>query len=289
MTDPEDQDLPELELEAVEETAETPATPEAGSEPQPEATAEAAEAVAAAVAEPAPGAEEAAPDASQGQWVWQYAAPPPPPSFGAMFFSGQALPELYRFFACGLLVVIGCLLPWGPVTTEVPGEEEGQVVEELMALPDVIGVETLLGALSLVIGLWLVLSSCYGIYTRRQKILPVFLMLEPAIVSWMRLLDGLDKAGEGADLLATLDAVGTGVVLTLVGSTLVSLQFLFVVGKVYAKKDDKGGASSGRRAAKGGKDKGAKDKKDKGKKDKGGDKDAPDGDKGGKGRGRKKR
>src|SRR5262249_61467600 len=63
----------------------------------------------------APGAAPSASDADlvPGQWVWQYGAPAPPPPFSAVFFSGQALGELYRFFACGLLVLVGCLLPWG--------------------------------------------------------------------------------------------------------------------------------------------------------------------------------
>jgi len=260
-------DLPELDLDALDEA---PAAPE-GAAP----AADGAE----LVAEPAPGAAAATATASDapaddadpsagGQWVWQFAAPAPPPSFGAKFFSGTALPELYRFFGCGLLVVIGCLLPWGPVTSEVPNPAletdpaASSTIEQVLELPDRLGVQTTLGAVSLVIGLWLVFSSLYGIYTRRQKILPVFLMLEPAIVSWLLLLKTKDSLGAEAGILSMLDAAGTGVLLTLVGSTLVSLQFLFVVGKVYAKKDDKGAARKGARSSKG---KDAKGKSGKGK------------------------
>lgn len=281
MTDPDQNDLPELELDPVEPVADGGAEVEAaaveaapGTEPEPAA--------------PVPAASAAAPEASaesdpeQGQWVWQYAAPPPPPSFGAAFFSGSALPELYRFFGCALLVVVGCLLPWGPMTESssmILADGTVEMSEELMAVPSVIGVETALGALSLIIGLWLLLSSCYSIYTRRQKILPVFLMIEPAIVTWMKLLETNDQSGS-MSLLEMIDAAGTGVLLTLIGSTLVSIQFFFVVGKVYAKKDDKGAA---RRSAKSGaKGKGAEgDKKDGDKKS---DKKKDDGGKGKRGR-----
>lgn len=177
---------------------------------------------------------------AEGSWVWQYAAPPPPPSFLAVFFSGTALKELYRFFACGLLVVLGSLLPWGPTLSATDGADAVALVP-----PPHAGVETPAGALALVIGLWLVFSSCYGIYSRRQKILPVFLMLEPAIASWGRLLDAwaaVDAEQPFAKVGQLLDLAGSGVLLTLVGSTWVSLGFLFLVGKVYAKKDDKSAA-----------------------------------------------
>lgn len=191
---------------------------------------------------------------AEGQWVWQYAAPAPPAPFSAAFFSGNALPELYRFFACGLLVVVGCFLPWGPQSASVPNPAltddptAAEFVQKLLPVPEIMGVHTTLGAISLVIGLWLMFSACYGVYTRRQKILPVFLMLEPAIVSWDRMLGAYEQVGMDGGVLALLDAAGTGLLLTLVGSTLVSLQFLFVVGKVYAKKDDKGAGRTPRKS-----------------------------------------
>lgn len=258
MTDPDQNDLPELELDLVDPVADAvtdegaPTAETAAAEPEApvEAPEAAAETAPEAVAESGP---------EQGQWVWQYGAPPPPPPFSATFFSGTALPELYRFFGCGLLVVIGCLLPWGPVsqsTSTTLADGTLETVEELLTVPNVIGVQTALGALSLIIGLWLTFSSCYSIYTRRQKILPVFLMIEPAIVTWMKLLETNDQAGS-LGILEMLDAAGTGVLLTLIGSTLVSIQFVFVVGKVYAKKDDKGAS---RRASKGAGKSGAKGK-----------------------------
>lgn len=178
----------------------------------------------------------------EGQWVWQYAAPPPPPSFLAVFFSGTAHKELYRFFACSVLVVIGCLLPWGPVMEKGMPDAEGVVVESVMPMPNVMGYETPAGAISLVLGLWLLFSSCYGIYTRRQKILPVFLMLEPAAVSLLRTMDawGKLKSESTLDKLVELfEVAGSGVMLTLIGSGFVAVGFLFLLGKVYTKKDDK--------------------------------------------------
>lgn len=273
-----DGDLPMLEeltpaAEVVAESADAPAA-----DAQPAATGD-------------PGAE--------GQWVWQYAAPAPPPSFGAVFFSGSAKPELYRFFACGLLVVIGCFLPWGPATHQVANPEfvndpeVAPMVTELMALPDVLGVHTTLGVVSLAIGLYLMFSALGSIYTRRPRILPVFLMLEPAFVSWTRFLDARAQAGD-LSLLESLDAAGSGLLLVLFGSTLVSAQFLLTVGKVYGKKDDKGAARRGKADGKSKKGD-AKSKKDdakgkdaKGKSDKDGDGKGDD-DKGGKGRRGKRR
>jgi hypothetical protein len=185
----------------------------------------------------------------EGQWVWQYAAPPPPPSFLAVFFSGTAHKELYRFFACSLLVVIGCLLPWGPVMQKGVPDLDGVSVETVLPMPDVMGYETPAGAISLMLGLWLMFSSCYGIYTRRQKILPVFLMLEPAAVTLLRTMDawGKLKSESTLDKLVELfEVAGSGVMLTLIGSGFVAIGFLFLLGKVYTKKDDKG---SGRRPA----------------------------------------
>jgi hypothetical protein len=223
-------------------------------------------------------------DGVEGQWVWQYAAPPPPPSFLAVFFSGTAHKELYRFFACSLLVVIGCMLPWGPVT-EKSIDSDGVAIESVLPRPDVMGYETPAGAISLALGLWLLFSSCYGIYTRRQKILPVFLMLEPAIVTLLRIKDAWGKLkSEGTlDKLGELfEVAGTGVMFTFIGSGIVAIGFLFLLVKVYTKKDDKG---SGRRSSrekggekdgkKGGKKNAKKNaKRDSKRKGKGGDKKA---------------
>lgn len=185
---------------------------------------------------------------AQGQWVWQYAAPPPPPSFAAVFFSGQAVKSHYRFFACALLVVVGCLLPWGPAG-------EGAAAAPFLP-PGVAGYQTVTGAISLALGLWLLFAACYGVYTGRHKILPVFLMIEPAVVAWLRTADAWGRLPEEFSTLERLqhvfDVAGTGVMLTLVGSTWVAGGFLLLLGKVYAKKDDKGSA---RRSARGGRDK----------------------------------
>jgi len=213
-------------------------------------------------------------DPVDGQWVWQYAAPPPPPSFLPVFFSGNAHKDLYRRFACALLVVIGCLLPWGPVMEKGAAgaaAAAGATVHSVMPTPNVMGYETPAGAISLVLGLWLLFSSCYGIYTRRQRILPVFLMLEPAIVTLLRTMDAWGKLKSESTIgkLGELfEVAGSGVMLTLVGSGFVAIGFLFLLGKVYTKKDDKG---AGRRAArdkgaeKGGKKGGKKESKRKGK------------------------
>ncbi len=241
---------PELELELVSEAAPETASGDAAADTSADPGAD-------------PGADSGT-DPGAGQWVWQFAAAPPPPSFLAVFFSGTAHKELYRFFGCALMVVIGCLLPWGPVTDTVPDPNgvDGALVEVVRSMPGVAGYETPAGAISLLLGLYLLFSSCYGIYTRRQKILPVFLMLEPAAVSLMRTLDAWDKleSESALDKIGELfEVAGSGVMLTLAGSGFVAVGFLFLLGKVYTKKDDKGAARRGAR------DKGAPDSKGKGK------------------------
>lgn len=170
----------------------------------------------------------------EGQWVWQYAAPPPPPSFGAVFFSGRALAELYRFFACGLMVFIGCLMPWGKSMEWVV--EHG---ESTLAYAPPAGFELTVGAISMALALWLISVSCYGIYTGRQKILPVFLMLFPAWFTWGLMLDAWDLVGDLGfveRLFAVPEVAGTGVMLAMFGSTIVTLQLLLVVVKVMRKQ-----------------------------------------------------
>jgi len=207
----------------------------------------------------------AANDPGEGSWVWQYGAPPPPPSFGARLFAGNASPEFLRFAFCALLVIIGCLLPWGPDQLVAPGAEAA-VDAPYLVPPAVRGVDLPLGALSLVLGIWLLYAACAGAYSGRHRILPVVLMIEPALVTLGHLGDAMDAAGD-AGFLTALDYAGSGVLMTFVGSAAMALQFLFLLGKVFAKKDDKGATprrSKDAKSSKAGKDKkGARAGKDK--------------------------
>lgn len=197
-------------------------------------------------------------DPAEGTWVWQYGAPPPPPSFGARLFAGNASPEFLRFAFCALLVIIGCLLPWGPTQFVEAGAAEAVADAPYLVPPAVRGVDLPLGALSLALGIWLLYAACAGAYSGRHRILPVVLMIEPAIVTLGHLGDAMEAAGDDG-ILTALDYAGSGVLMTFVGSAFMALQFLFLLGKVFAKKDDKGATP---RASKGGKSgKGAKDKK----------------------------
>ncbi|MGQ0552087.1 MAG: hypothetical protein ACT4PU_02570 [Planctomycetota bacterium] len=209
-----------------------------------------------AAASPSGGAaaEEAGVD---GQWVWQFAAPAPLPPFSGALFSGRALGELYRFLACGLLVFVGCLLPWEASLgwlVERGADTRGYEAPR-------VGYELPLGALCMILALWLMASASYGIYTGRQKVLPVFLMFVPAYVSWTRTLSAWEVVGLVPDLstqdrLARLfEVAGTGVMLTLLGSTIVAVQFVLVLGKVLRKSPKEGGRErkskdSGKDAAK---------------------------------------
>ena len=201
------------------------------------------------------GAEPVVADAVEGQWVWQYAAPAPLPPFSARFFSGMALAELYRFFACGLLVAVGALLPW----------RTGDV--------HVAGYELTVGALTLAVAVWLCLSACYSIYTGRQKIIPVFLMLIPFEASLVRFFESwgaVSDMGFKERLSGVFEHAGTGVMFTVFGSTIVVGQLLSVLVKVFQKTPEEKEKAARRTKSR---DKDSSKKKDKrekkGKKDRG--------------------
>ncbi|MBM3985532.1 MAG: hypothetical protein FJ296_07585, partial [Planctomycetes bacterium] len=249
MSDPKNDDL-DLDLDLQLEEA-----PPAASAPAPVASmAPSAAAGAAAAQDPAQGASivaepaAAAPAAGvEGQWVWQFAAPAPPPPFSAVFFAGRAFAELYRFFAAGVLVALGALLPWGSsarwltdIGAEVPAGYAGPTA----------GVATPAGALCLALSLWLVWAACYGIYSGRQKILPVFLMLVPAWMTWSRTLDAwgrmpAEEWGLQLKLVELFQGAGPGVMLAWAGSTLVVVQLALTIGKLF-RKDPKAGDDKAR-------------------------------------------
>lgn len=227
---------------------------------------------------------------AEGQWVWQFAAHPPPPPFSAMFFSGTRPKEFYSFFGCGLLVVLGCLLPWSWLA---PGAGEDAVAELVpgFTLP--------MGSLCLALGIYLVWGACQAIYTGRPRIMPIVLMLVVADITILRLLDAwgaVDSTLGMKDMLVSfLHDAGTGVVFAAVGSVVVSLRFVMTLGKVLGKKDEKKAARKAKAKAK---DKPAKEKKakkpkaekaSKKKDEAAGDGDASDADGGGKGRAKGRR
>lgn len=257
MTEPKNDDL-ELDLDLKlddEPAAAAPApVPQAGAQeavatpaPRTEDPAAAPEPPvaggASVVAEPAPAAADAG---LEGQWVWQFAAPPPPPSFSAVFFAGRAFPELYRFFGAGVLVAIGALLPWGPGAAwlaEVDAEAAAGY-----AGPQA-GVATPMGALTLLIALWLAWAACYGIYSGRQKIVPVFLMLLPAWFTWSETAAAWGRMpsnwGAQLKLYEVFKGTGSGVFLALIGSSIVAVQLLLTIARLF-RKDPKAAADGGR-------------------------------------------
>jgi hypothetical protein len=233
-----------LELQPLEDEPAAPAADPAAATPAAPAT---AASPAAASATPSSASDA---DLVPGQWVWQYGAPAPPPPFSAVFFSGHALGELYRFFACGLLVVVGCLLPWGKSVQWAV--QHGESTLGYGAAPA--GYEVPVGALCLVIALWLLFTSCYGIYTGRQKVLPVFLMLIPAYASWTRTLSAWKELSAIKPALDTrqqlvhlFDVAGTGVLVTLIGSTIIVLSLLVVILKVFRKEPGEAAARPARK------------------------------------------
>jgi hypothetical protein len=228
-------------------------TPVGGEAPSPEAPTigEPASPAYAVTASTAPVADVPAASApavaEDGMWVWQYGAPPPAPAFSAMFFGGRGLPELYRFFACGALVALGCLLPWGASLAWIT--EAGEPTLNVTGPPA--GYQLPIGAVCLALAVWLMFTACYGIYSGRQKILPVFLMLVPAWASWSRTLDAWSRVGEmpfKLRLEKLFEVAGPGVMLTLVGSTIMALSLLVVIVKVLKKRPDDGAARTPRKA-----------------------------------------
>ncbi len=259
-TDGDDLDLDlDLDLEAAEPGDATSAT----SIVAEETTLEPAEAEAVAAAGMA--------DPTQGRWVWQFGAPPPPPSFGSRFFSGTALKELYRFFGCGLMVFVGSLLPWSTkveseVAAELAAEGDAAAAPTLELIHALVpGYELPIGAIVMMLALWLIYATCGAIYTGRQRIMPIVFMLIPAEASWKRFIEAWGAMGDVGimDRIAgVFTATGTGVMLTLVGSTVVVLQLFTTIGKVMGKTPEEKEKAAKRAASKdkGGKGKAKKDK-----------------------------
>jgi len=252
VTEPKNDDLDlDLDLQLEDAPPAAPAAAASAPEVAPPAPGEPASAElpaapaasgASVVAEPAPAADAGV----EGQWVWQFAAPAPPPPFSSVFFAGRAFPELYRFFGAGVLVAVGTLLPWGPSTTWLA--DVGSEAAATWAGP-VAGATTPIGGLTLLIALWLVWSACYGIYSGRQKIAPVFLMLLPAWATWSRVSEAwsLMPADWGAQLrlYELFKGTGSGVMLAWIGSTLVAVQLVLTIAKLF-RKDPKAAADGGR-------------------------------------------
>lgn len=184
---------------------------------------------------PAPGAERPAPSGAtgtvEGNWVWQFASAPPPPPFLARFFAGSASADLYLFFTCGLLMVVGGFMPWA---TQPVLDADGAVGYHA---PTLDGIETPLGALTLGLGLWLVFAAAGAIYRGAAGggiIAPVFLTLVPLALVWRRVLGVLGGDVGWGELFAVS---GTGTLFALVGTTLAELAFVFSLVRVFAKKD----------------------------------------------------
>jgi len=241
VTDPRDDELDlDLQFEDAPPAAPAPAAPEAAptstssADPAPAPSAPDVAHGASVVTAPAPSAVQDA--GLEGQWVWQFAAAPPPAPFSSVFFAGRAFPELYRFFAAGVLVALGTLLPWGASAAWL--RDIGAEVAATDAGPAA-GCTSPVGALCLALALWLIWASCYGIASGRQKILPVFLMLLPTYVTWSRTLDawGRMPAEWSVQLrgVEVFEGAGPGVMLALAGCTLVTLQLVVSVGRLFRK------------------------------------------------------
>jgi hypothetical protein len=205
------------------------------------------------------------------------AAPATPSALAAA--PTQPYPQFMRFMIGGVLVLIGCFLPFGSAltTTMVPketlvskadsgpplstGEEiaaamknnkpiEAKPVAVPASLPTMQGIATFTGALWLLIALGLIHAMRQSFCDNKIRLKPVLLMLIPCGWAWVKLFEV--KANiEGFDIAAIYkirmlehlaQSVGSGFLLVLIGSTYVSIQFILaIVGALTGGKKQEGG------------------------------------------------
>jgi hypothetical protein len=157
-------------------------------------------------------------------------------------FEGAVFKQLWWLLWGGVIAFIGTLLPF------YGGEGRGLVA----------AYETFPGALYLVFSVMLIFAMVFSIYARRLKMGAVFLMFPPAIHCWFVLIQQAGPATEGKPffpvmnlITALTDAVGSGLLLVLIGSTIATLIFLIslfsaITGGGKGKKAKEGAKGRGK-------------------------------------------
>lgn len=196
--------------------------------------------------------------------------------------SGQPYPQFMRFLAGGMIVLVGCLLPFGSklTTTMVPpatlesrstaasaGKSAGQELAESMrsntpipaaapvverGLPSMMGIETFTGALWLLFALALISSMRQCLRDNKIRLKSVMIMLIPCGWAWVKLFEVVPTI-EGFDwgtvfkirmLEHLAQNVGSGFLLVLLGSTYVSINFIMAIVGAFTSGGKKADADS---------------------------------------------
>jgi len=169
-------------------------------------------------------------------------------------FEGKAFKQLYWFFWGAVITFVGCFLPYA---------SSGDSIVFPTACT------TFSGAIYLIFALLLMAAMGLSIYGKRLIISPVFLFFFTAFHAWKVMVERASslietskalpdeaKHLEWYEFLFDIDAlnqitayVGSGLILVLLGSTIVTLTFLASIASVFAGagKTQKSGSPRGRR------------------------------------------
>lgn len=143
-------------------------------------------------------------------------------------FEGKVFKQLYWFLWGGIISFVGCFLPfWSGVADAT-----------------VTACTTFAGALYLVFTLLLLAAMGLSIYGKRLIISPVFLMFIPAVHSWWIIVDRVSLLPEDKNWYQCLYDVktmselasltGSGLILIMLGSSLVALTFIVSLATAVA-------------------------------------------------------
>lgn len=203
--------------------------------------------------------------------------------------ASQPYPQFMRFLTGGVIVLVGCLLPFGskltttmvpPSTLEsktsaAPAKSAGQELAESMknntpiqtaapvverSLPSMMGIETFTGALWLLLALALIASMRQCLRDNKIRLKSVMLMLIPCGWAWVKLFEVIPSV-QGFEwgtifkirMLEHLGQnVGAGFMLVLIGSTYVAINFVMAIVGAFTsggKKSEGDSATAGTKSS----------------------------------------
>lgn len=178
----------------------------------------------------------------------------------------QPFPQFTRFLTGGVIVLVGCLLPFGSrltttmvpantltsKTAAVPAKTAAQELADSMknntpipaaaapvehTLPAMMGIETFTGALWMLFALGLIASMRQCMRDNKIRLKSVMLMLIPAGWAWVKLFEvkatipdfDIGAVYKIRMLEHLAQNIGSGFLLVLIGSTYVAINFIMAI------------------------------------------------------------
>lgn len=214
------------------------------------------------------------------------AAPAPVPMTAA---PSQPFPQFTRFLTGGVIVLVGCLLPFGSSLTTtmvppntlhskvaaVPTKTPAQELADSMKnntpipaaaapvehkLPAMMGIETFTGALWMLFALGLIASMRQCMRDNKIRLKSVMLMLIPAGWAWVKLFE-VKSTIPDFDIGAVYKIrmlehlaqnIGSGFLLVLIGSSYVAINFIMAIVGAFTsggKKAEGDAATAGTKSS----------------------------------------